>query len=101
MRQQQNAALQHQFDTYAYNLQRLQAHNPGAQYENAHAADNRSYINSRSNTAVSSPEQRQAQIIQYDIPDFQGPYHNPYNLGVGIPYVSATDLVQGTKDGSA
>jgi hypothetical protein len=92
MQQQRSAALHHQRNAYAYGLQRLHANTSGTPYENTSAAENRPYMNSRSNTAFSSPEPQQANIGQYGAPEFQGLYHNPYNHSLGIQYVSVTGL---------
>lgn len=92
--QQQHVPLQNPRNAYPYNFRHLQANAPGTQYDKANAAENRPYMNSRPNTTFDSPEPHHVQIGQYGAPDFQGSYHNPYNIGLGIQYVSAISLLR-------
>lgn len=92
IQQQSNAAVQYP-RSIAYSHRRLEANAPGQHYDGANPADSRLYMNSQLNTAYNSPDQHQLHIGQYGAPEFQGPYHDPYNLGVGIQYVSVICLL--------
>lgn len=92
VQQQSNATLQYPRDV-AYSHRQLEGNTSDPHYDGADPADSHLYINSQLNTAYNSPDQSQLQISQYAAPEFQSPYHNPYNLGVGLQYVSGKCLL--------
>ena len=93
IQQHPNAARQFPRN-FAYSHRRLEANAPGTHYDGTNPADSRLYMNSQTSTVYNSPGQDHLQVAPYNVPEFQGPYHNPYNLGVGIQYVSATCLLR-------